>query len=50
MPPKFTKCVKSGGKVRTVKPNEHSYLHVCVPKGGGKSVSGEVKRTKGKRK
>ena len=48
MPPKFTACVKSGGLIRTIKPNAKTYMHVCIPKGGGKSVAGHVKRTKGK--
>lgn len=45
MPKKFTDCVKTG-RVRTVKPKAGRYLHVCFPPGGGKSVGGEVKRTK----
>ena len=46
MPAAFLACVKKGGKVRTVKPNARSYLHVCML--NGKSYSGEVKKTKGK--
>lgn len=49
MPVRFTKCVKSGGRVRTVKPKgkkSSSYVHVCYPKGGGSSVSGELKHRK----
>ena len=53
MPRKFNQCVKAGGRVRTVKPKgqkSSTYIHVCYPKGGGKSVSGEVKHRKSKRK
>lgn len=52
MPKKFNQCMKSGGKIRTVKLNKNKYMHVCVlPKGkkgkrGGRTVSGEVKRRK----
>lgn len=46
MPPKFDKCVKSGGRVRTVKPSKSTYKHVCFK--GGKSYAGHTKR-KGKR-
>lgn len=46
MPKKFDDCVSRGGRVRTVKPNAGTYLKVCYPKGGGKSVAGEVKKTK----
>jgi len=53
MPAKFTKCVKSGGRVRTIKPKgskSRTYLHICYPPGGGSPVSGEVKHRKSKRK
>ena len=49
MPAKFTKCVKTGGRVRTIKPKgekSRTYVHVCYPKGGGSPVSGEVKKRK----
>lgn len=46
MPKAFTDCVAAGGKVRTIKPNAHTYLKVCIK--GGKSTAGEVKQTKGK--
>lgn len=46
MPAKFNKCIAAGGKVRTVKPKEGTYLHVCYPPGGGSPVSGEVKHNK----
>jgi len=57
MPKKFTQCelvimaminqttgVAKGGRVRTIKPNAGSYMHVCWS--GGKSYSGEVKHNK----
>lgn len=49
MPEKFTKCVKGGGRVRTMKPkgkDSPTYVKVCFPKGGGSSVRGEVKKRK----
>jgi hypothetical protein len=46
MPKKFTDCVSSGGRVRTVTPRAGTYIKVCFPKGGGPSVAGEVKKTK----
>jgi len=52
MPEKFTRCVKAGGRVRTIKPKgikSRTYIHVCYPKGGGPPVSGEIKRRKGKK-
>ncbi len=48
MPPKFNRCVASGGRVRTKKLPGGKYIHVCFPKGGGSSVAGEVKK-KGKK-
>ena len=47
MPVKFTKCVKSGGRVRTIKPKgqkSRTYIKVCYK--GGKVVRGEVKHRK----
>lgn len=52
MPKKFTKCVKAGGRVRTLKPKGKGskvYKKVCFPKGGGSSVAGHTKRRKGKK-
>lgn len=43
MPQAFDACVKGGGRVRTIKIKGGRYMHVCFPKGGGKSVAGEVK-------
>ena len=51
MPEKFTRCINAGGRVRTIKPKgqqSKTYVKVCFPKGGGKSVSGEVKHRKSK--
>lgn len=45
MPADFDKCVSGGGRVRTVKPNGKTYLHVCFDKSG--SHKGEVKHTAG---
>lgn len=45
MPADFDKCVSGGGRVRTVKPNASTYIHVCYDKSG--SHSGEVKHTSG---
>ncbi len=44
-PADFDKCVKEGGRVRTEKPKEGKYLHVCYDK-AGKSHAGEVKSKK----
>ena len=43
MPEKFDACVKAGGKVRTKTLSGGKYIHICIPKGGGGSVGGEVK-------
>ena len=44
MPAGFLKCVRGGGRVRTIKPNPSEYLHICYK--DGKSYRGEVKKTK----
>ena len=49
MPKAFKDCVRKGGKVRTVKPKPGRHMPVCIPKGGGKSIAGHVKKTKRKR-
>ncbi len=46
MPEKFDRCVKRGGKVRTINPKPGRYMRVCKPPGGKKTVAGHVKRTK----
>ncbi len=43
MPKAFEKCVKEGGRVRTLKLKGNKYRHICYPKGGGKGILGEVK-------
>jgi hypothetical protein len=43
MPAEFDACVKDGGRVRTKTIKGGKYIHICFPKGGGPSVSGEVK-------
>jgi hypothetical protein len=49
MPKQFHKCVRSGGRVRTVNPcgkKCHTYVKVCYPRGGGKAVRGHVHHRK----
>ena len=46
MPAKFDRCIKAGGRVRTVKPKAGRYVRVCYPKGGGPGISGGVKKNK----
>jgi hypothetical protein len=46
MPEAFDRCVRRGGSVRTIKPREDVFIHVCYPKGGGSPVHGEVKHVK----
>ncbi len=48
MPKAFNKCVKSGGRVRTIKPKKNKYIHVCYK--NNKSYAGEVHTDKPKRK
>ena len=44
MPPKeFNSCLEAGGKVRTKTLKGGKFIHICIPKGGGASVAGEVK-------
>ena len=51
MPEAFDRCVKGGGRVRTVSgPNKSmglqagQFTKICFPRGGGKPVRGETKR------
>ncbi len=44
MPVAFTKCVNSGGKVRTKRLSKGRYMRICFK--GGKSYAGEVKKKK----
>lgn len=52
MPPKFERCRRQGGKIRTKSLPGGRYMAVCVQsKGktgpqGGRTVAGEVKRKK----
>jgi hypothetical protein len=46
MPELFDKCVAGGGKVITKRLSKEHYIHVCYPKGGGPSISGEEKTYK----
>lgn len=49
MPADFDRCVRRGGRVRTLKPKGEKsdvYLRVCYPVGGGSPVHGETKRKK----
>ena len=48
MPADFDRCVKEGGKVRTIKLPAGKYRHVCTL--NGKSYYGEVKTKKQERK
>uniref|UniRef100_A0A6M3KWZ8 Uncharacterized protein n=1 Tax=viral metagenome TaxID=1070528 RepID=A0A6M3KWZ8_9ZZZZ len=50
MPKAFDACVKGGGKVRTKAVGEKKYIRICLPKGGGDSIGGEVKTKKKKGK
>jgi hypothetical protein len=47
MPKMFEDCIKSGGRVRTIKPNKSTHMPVCFK--GGKSFAGEPKKTKKKK-
>jgi len=47
MPATFLKCVRDGGKVRTVTMPGDKYVHVCTI--NGKSYYGEVKKKKAKK-
>ena len=51
MPEKFNRCVKGGGRVRTIKPKGSKspvYKKICYPRGGGSPVAGETHRRKKK--
>jgi len=51
MPAGFERCVREGGRVRTIKPKgqgSKTYIHVCWL--NGKSYQGEVKKAKAKSK
>ena len=44
MPAAFERCVKNGGRVRTIKPRADVYIKVCFI--NGKSYRGEVHHKK----
>lgn len=46
MPAAFDKCVKSGGRVRTMRRPNNKYQKICYK--GGKSYAGHIKKKKGK--
>ena len=54
MPAAFERCLKRGGKIRTKKLADGSYMKVCVLPGrekgpeGGRTVAGEVHKKKKK--
>jgi len=48
MPADFEKCVREGGRVRTLEVGKNSYMHVCYDKQGN-SYHGEVKQKKNKK-
>ena len=45
MPYAFEKCVKEGGRVRTMKVKGGRFMRICFDK-AGKSHAGEVKKSK----
>jgi hypothetical protein len=50
MPEAFDKCRKQGGKIRTIKPREDVYIHICID-ANGRTHAGDVHHvgeTKGK--
>jgi len=49
MPKDFERCVKQGGRVRTIKPRKGVYIHICYDK-KGKAHRGEVHHIKKRRK
>ena len=55
MPAPFERCLRAGGKIRTKKLADGSYMKICVlPKGkkgprGGRTVAGEVHKKKEKK-
>ena len=52
MPAAFERCLKGGGKIRTKKLADGSYMKVCVLPGGkkgprgGRTVAGEIHKKK----
>ena len=56
MPAAFERCLRAGGKIRTKKLADGSYMKICVLPGGkkgpkgGRTVGGEVHKKKEKGK
>lgn len=48
MPAEFERCIRNGGRVRTVKLSRDRYMYVCYL--DGKSYPGEVHHKKKRRK
>ena len=46
MPAAFDKCVKDGGKVRTIVPKKGRYFKICIL--NGKTYKGHMKKSKKK--
>lgn len=46
MPAEFEKCRAGGGQIRTKRIDSEHYMHICIPRGGGDSVGGELKTYK----
>ena len=44
MPEAFDRCVKAGGRVRTISAGKGKYRHVCYK--GGKAYAGYIKTKK----
>ncbi len=49
MPLDFERCVREGGRVRTITPKKGVYVHICYDK-QGKAHRGEVKHVQKKNK
>ena len=45
MPREFESCVKSGGRVRTLRVGKDKYKHICY-RDDGKSFAGHTKKKK----
>ena len=48
MPAAFKKCIKKGGKVRTLKIKKEKFMHICILH--GQAFVGEVKERKKRKK
>ena len=48
-PAAFDRCVRRGGRVRTLKPKgakSKTFVRVCYPRGGGSPISDEPREAK----